>query len=225
MSVGKIKLQKDTQSIYIVVVLANILLISLSVIMTENLILYIIIWIIWILIVFSIVAGIEKMIKIILGNYILGWICLAASQSIELFVNFLNAAPESKLIWMSYKSLWVFCSDAKMTLVLILYAVLLVVIYKTSKIQINLPEDPMVTKGLYVLFVPLTVLSMILTLQIAIMWINVFSMGQLQIVWTWLANYPSILTFLTMMPVWIFLHGVATVLITSELKIGLRTGI
>jgi len=193
--------------------------------MTENFILYIIVWIIWLLSVFAFVVGVEKMIKIVLGNYILWSICLAASQSIDVLVNFLNTTPELKFAGMTYKSLWVFFADGKTTIVLILYAVLLVVIYKTSKIHVHLPEDPAVNKWLYVLFVPLTVLSMILTLQIAIMWINGVSVWQLQVIGKELTNNPGIYTFLTMTPVWILLHGLATILITSEMKVGLKTWI
>lgn len=193
--------------------------------MTENLILYVIIWIIWLLAVFAFVVGVEKMIKIVLGNYILWSICLAASQSIDLLVNFLNTAPELTIAWMTHKTLWIFFTDAKTTIVLILYAVLLVVIYKTSKIHVSLPADPALNKWLYVLFVPLTVLSMILTLQIAIMWIDGVSISQLQAIGKELSNNPGIYTFLTMTPVWIFLHGLATILITSEMKVGLKTGI
>lgn len=193
--------------------------------MTENFILYALVWIVWLLAVFSFVVGVEKMIKIILGNYILWSICLAASQSIGLLVNFLATAPEAKFAGMTYKTLWVFFADSKTTVVLVLYAVLLVVIYKTSKIQVNLPSDPALKNGLYALFVPLTVLSMILTLQIAITGMNVINAEWLQVVSKELANTPGIYTFLTMTPVWILLHGVATILITSELKIGLKTGI
>jgi len=193
--------------------------------MTENLILYVILWVIWLLIVFAFVVGVEKMIKIVLGNYILWSICLAASQSIDVLVNFFASNPELKFAGITHKNLWVFFADGKMTIVLVLYIALLVVIYKTSKIYVHLPEDPALNKWLYVLFVPLTVLSMILTLQIAIMWINGVSVWQLQLLGKWFSNNPGIYTFLTMTPVWILLHGLATILITSEFKIGLKTGI
>ncbi|MEI7558239.1 MAG: hypothetical protein WCJ45_05535 [bacterium] len=52
--------------------------------MTENLITYAIVVIIGILAIFSFSIGIDKMIRIILGNYILTSICLAAGQSITL---------------------------------------------------------------------------------------------------------------------------------------------
>lgn len=192
--------------------------------MTEQLLLYITVWIIWLLAVFSFAIGIEKMIKIVLWNYILGSICLAVSQSLQLLINFLNTSPELKFAGFTYKSLWLFFADGKTTIVLIVYVILLVVIYKNSKIHIYIPEDPAVQKWLFVVFVPLTVLSMILTLQIAIMGVNFINTDQLQLIANELTKTPALYTFLTMTPVWILLHGLVTVIITSEMKIGLKTG-
>jgi len=165
------------------------------------------------------------MIKIVLGNYILGSICLAASQSIDIFVNFLNATPQLKLLWITYSSLWMFFADGKMTIVLVLYIALLVVIYKTSKIYVHLPEDPALNKGLFLLMVPLTVLSFILTLQIVVLWVNIIDIKQFESLNKALVSNPWIFAFLTMTPIWILLHGLSTVLITSEIKVGLKTWI
>lgn len=62
--------------------------------MTENLITYGIIIFVSILAIFSFTIGIDKMIRIILGNYILMSICLAASQSIKLAAEYMKKAPE-----------------------------------------------------------------------------------------------------------------------------------
>jgi hypothetical protein len=62
--------------------------------MTENLITYGIVILVGILAIFSFSIGIDKMIRIILGNYILSSICLAASQSINLAVDTMKKAPE-----------------------------------------------------------------------------------------------------------------------------------
>ncbi|MEI6773301.1 MAG: hypothetical protein WCL18_00245 [bacterium] len=66
--------------------------------MTENLITYGVVILIGILAIFSFTIGIEKMIKIILGNYILSSICLAASQSISLAVVWMQKTPELKFV-------------------------------------------------------------------------------------------------------------------------------
>lgn len=161
------------------------------------------------------------MVKIILWNYILGSICLAASQSMDLLINFLVKSPELKIGSMTYASMWSMLTSSKTIIVLIVYVVLLVVIYKSSSIRISIPEDPLAEKWILVFLVPLTVLSMILTLQIAVMWANVINVSQLQA----LTTNITIINFIIMTPVWILLHGLATILISSELKVGIKTGL
>jgi hypothetical protein len=73
------------------------------------------------------------------------------------------------------------------------------------------------------LFVPLTVFSMILTLQIVTIWISVADLTQLQLAVTEFTKNTWIYFFVTMAPVWIFLHGIVTILITSEMKIRIKT--
>ena len=192
--------------------------------MTENVIMYVIVGIIWLLAVFSFVIGLEKMVKIILGNYILSTICIAASQSIGLLVDFLNKTPDLKFAGFSYNSLATFFADGKTTIVLIIYVILLVVVYKNSSIKISVPTDQWTQKLLFIFLVPLTVISMILALQIVIMWVNVINVDQIQaIAWSF-SNNVAIYKFIALTPVWLLLHGLATILITSEMKVGIKTG-
>lgn len=191
--------------------------------MTENLITYAIVGVVWALAIFSFTIGIEKMIKIILGNYILSSICLAASQSINLAVEALKKTPELSVIGFSHDKLANFLNDGNMTIVLILYAILLVVVFRTSKIKISLPDDEAIKKMLMIIFVPLTIISMILTLQIAILGINGISINALSNIAEAVANNPYIFQFVTLTPVWILLHGIVTILITSEFKIHVQT--
>lgn len=65
----------------------------------------------------------------------------------------------------------------------------------------------------------MTVLSMILTLQIAIMGINIINLQQLQLLASEVTKNPIIYKFIAMTPVRILVHGLVTILITSELKI------
>ena len=60
----------------------------------ENIISYAFIAIALILVVISVVLGLENMIKIVLGNYILGTISLALMQSIDLLIGFLSGNPD-----------------------------------------------------------------------------------------------------------------------------------
>ena len=193
--------------------------------MTEDIIIYITIVIIWALVIFSVTIWLEKMIKIILWNYILSSICLAASQSINLLINYLNSDP-----WLSFfgiKNDWLanFLSNWQTTVIMIIYAALLWTIYKKSKISVNIPQDEILKKSLYLFFVPLTVISFILTIQIAIMWIGVFSINDSIGIWDIIINNIYLQMFIKNTPLWILLHWIATILITSELKINIKTDI
>jgi hypothetical protein len=149
------------------------LFILLSLPMTQNLITYILISIIGVLAVFSFAIGNEKMIKIILGNYILSSICLAASQSMILLVNYLNTTPDITFMGMSSKTLSAFFTNGQTTIILVIYVILLVIIYKKSKINITIPLDEASKRMLQIVLTPMTVISIILTLQIAIMGISI----------------------------------------------------
>jgi len=191
--------------------------------MTENLITYGVVILIGILAIFSFTIGIEKMIKIILGNYILSSICLAASQSISLAVVWMQKTPELKFVWFSYEKIANFLNNGNMTIVLILYIILLIVIFRTSKIKIGLPSDEAVKKMLQIVFVPLTVISMILTLQIAVLGINGINITALSSIANTVANNPYMFQFVSFTPIRILLHGIITILITSEFKISVKT--
>ena len=191
--------------------------------MTENLITYGIVILVAILAVFSFSIGIEKMIKVILGNYILSSICLAAGQSISLGVEMMKKTPELTFMGFSYDKVANFLNDGNMTIVLILYVVLLFVIFRTSKIRIGLPNDEAMRKMLQIIFVPLTVISMILTLQIAILGINGINISAISEIAQTVANNPYMFQFVSLTPVRILLHGIVTILITSEFKVRVQT--
>lgn len=110
-----------------------------------------------------------------------------------------------------------------MTIVLILYVILLFVIFKKSKIRISLPDDEALKKMLQIIFVPLTVISMVLTLQIAILGMDGINITAISSVAAAVANNPYIFQFVSLTPVWILLHGIVTVIITSEFKVRVQT--
>ncbi len=180
--------------------------------MTQSLITYIFVWAIAFFVILSFAIGLEKMIKIILWNYILWGICFAASASIDLAIS-------------SVESVWFanFLSNGQSTIILILYALLLFLIYHKSKITIDIPTDQIMQKSLYLFFVPMTVLSMCLTLEIILLWTNVLSQSTLLGVVEWFTNNIYLQEFIVNTPYWVLIHGLATIIITSELKTRIRT--
>jgi phosphoglycerol transferase MdoB-like AlkP superfamily enzyme len=191
--------------------------------MTENLITYAIVILVAILSIFAFTIGIEKMIRIILGNYILSSICLAAGQSINLAVETMKKTPELTFMGFGYTKVANFLDNGSMTIILILYIILLIVIFRTSKIRISLPDDEALKKMLQIIFVPLTVISMVLTLQIAILGMNGINITAISSVANAVANNPYMFQFVSLTPVRILIHGIVTILITSEFKVRVQT--
>lgn len=191
--------------------------------MTENLITYAIIVIIGLMTIFSFWIGIEKMIKVLLGNYILSSICLAANQSINLAIQYMQNTPDGKFMGFAYDKVANFLDNGSTTIIFILYIILLVIVYRTSKIRIILPSDEALKKMLQLIFVPLTVISMILTLQIVLLWMNGINITTISSVAKAVANNIYMFQFVSLTPVRILLHGLITIFITSEFRVSVQT--
>lgn len=193
--------------------------------MTDSIITYIIIVIIAALVILSSIIWLEKMIKIILWNYILSSICLALSQSINLFIKYLENNPDWKIFWISNDWFSTFLNNWKTTIIMIIYWILLFIIYQKSKISIKIPEDEIIQKSLYLFFIPLTVISFIITLQIAIMWTNILNPSATIFLWNALDQNEYFQIFIKNTSLRILLHWIATIIITSEMKIKIKTDV
>jgi len=150
-------------------------------------------------------------------------ICLAASQSINLAVETMKKTPDLTFMGFGYDKVANFLNNGSMTIILIVYIILLVVIFRTSKIKIGLPDDEALKKMLQIIFVPLTVISMVLTLQIAILGMDGISITTISSIANAVANNPYMFQFVSLTPVRILLHGIVTILVTSEFKVSVKT--
>ncbi len=193
--------------------------------MTDTLVTYIFFLLVAVLVILAFVIGNEKMIKILLWNYILATLCLAANQSLEILTQFLMITPNLEIMNISYESIVNFIVAGKTSIVLILYLLLLLLMYQKSKIRIVLPNDEILQKTFSLFLVPLTVISLVLTLEIVILGMNSLNPASLQILALEFTNNYYIVNFIVLTPVWILLHGLATVLITTEIKMSIRTDI
>lgn len=191
--------------------------------MTNDIIMYIAIFIIGGLIILSFVIGLEKMIKIILGNYIVGSVCLAASQAIKLLINYLIANPDLRFLWLGSKALVGFLTNGQATIIFILYVLLLFLIYKKSSVTISMPDDEIIQKSLYLVLVPLTVLSIILAVEICLIGVEVISPTWIQLAELWFGNNKYVQWFIVLTPVWVLIHWLATIIVTSEFKMNIKT--
>jgi len=135
----------------------------------------------------------------------------------------MNKTPDLKFLGFTYDKVANFLNNGSMTIILILYIILLVIIYRTSKMKISLPGDEALKKMLQLIFVPLTVISMVLTLQIVLLGMNGINITAISSISTAVANNPYMFKFVSLTPVRILLHGLLTILITSEFKVRVQT--
>lgn len=192
--------------------------------MTDLVLIYIFLWVLALVIVFCFAIGTEKMIKLLLGNYLLMLLALSASQSLVLLTNFLNKTPTLLFAGLPYKNISNFIIQGKMTFVFIFYIILSFLIFYKSKIRIILPMDDIVQKVLYVVLVPFTALGIFFGLFIVFFGTTIFdpvALGQLLVR---LPQNPILFDIASWLPFWLFLHALFTILITSEVKIQIRTG-
>lgn len=133
----------------------------------------------------------------------------------------LQSNPEATIIGMQYGKIANIITNGSMTILIIIYCILLIIIYKTSKLRIVLPSDEALKKMIQIIFVPLTVLSCILTLQIVIFGTNNMNIADI----TAITSNIYVIQFIQLTPVRIFLHGIITILMSSEFKIRVQTDI
>lgn len=137
--------------------------------MTDTLYIYCILWVIAILCVLAFALKLEKMVQIIVWNYVLWWLLFSLWFCLDLAV---KASGKS--------GVQSFFSDAKIWILLVVYLLFFFFfVYRRSKIRVDFSSDPLIYKPLYLAFVPLTVISMVVTIWLIILWWNAFSLWAL----------------------------------------------
>lgn len=137
--------------------------------MTDKLYIYCILWVVAILCVLAFSLKLEKMVQIMIWNYILWllffslWFCM-----------------DLALVGEELSSLQSFFVESKPRILLLLYWIsFFFFVYRRSKIRIDFSSDPLIYKPLYLAFVPLTVISMLVTIWFIGLWTNAFSLSVL----------------------------------------------
>lgn len=191
--------------------------------MNDMALLYILWSILVVFIVLLVVIWLENIIKIVLGNYILGTMCFAASEGIKSLVVHLNSLVDVSFAWIATDTWAAFFANGHATIILLMYILLLIVLYKKSTISIRLPHDMAIQKSLYIVLIPLALTSLIITLYLIFWWAGIVSPDIVSNRFSqwWVGALIAQLLYLT--PLWICIHGLATILITSEMSVRVET--
>lgn len=175
----------------------------------------VVIW--YVAIIFWVVLmWIDKMAKIVIGNY-LAWItCFAFWNLIQQAVNWLASSPDSAFIGISYAKYAQFLSVSQLFLVLLLYAWLIALIYKCGRIQVSFSTRASTEKLYFIILIPITVISFITGPYIALKanWIESLT----QIKSTIMQSFIFLNDFINHLPFWMFISWIVFIIISSHIN-------
>ena len=181
-----------------------------------NWIWYIIVWIYVAITFWAVLMWIDKMTKVIIGNY-LAWItCFAFWNLINQWVKRLLASPDSSFIWISYEKYANFLSAWQLTFVLLLFAGLIWLIYACSKIQVSYTNNIATEKVYFIILIPITVLSFVIGPYIALKADGIQTLSFIQN--TIIQTFWFFGTFIIHIPFWMFVNWIAFIIISSHIN-------
>ena len=163
----------------------------------------------------SVILGLDRMIKIIMANYLISSILLWLGNFIDLISNRLLIGEADRRVEGMQNALAWFLKAWKPTLLLTIYFVLLIFIVTKSHIWIGKIKNEVARFALTVLFLPCTVISILLGISLSIFWSQLVDLGQLQILAEWVEWIPYLYNFVLLTPVWSILPGIITIIVAA----------
>ncbi len=176
---------------------------------------YFLLGIIGVICIFALAIGIDKMAKVIVGNYILAVICMAINNVISLWSNQLNIFQATNPL-SNYSQLQSFLINGKTGIILVAYLLLLVILLNKTKIHVDVASIPLPRVGLVILMVIMTVISILLTIGIAVRWFQIIDYTQVINVAKYFVTYPVLYNVIQYVPLVLLIHWLATLYLISE---------
>jgi hypothetical protein len=173
---------------------------------------YFVLWAVGILAVFSLAIWLERMLKIVIGNYVLMVLCLTLPTALWSFLYWLNAvAPDiGQSIAPAFSNMTI--------IVLVVYLLLLLLLFSRGRVSIHFHHKWLWRFLLTLLCIPLTIISIATTLSVAVLGQNAFDVAALQLLAAWLQVQEIYKILITQMPAIISIHVFVTVLVLSNIS-------
>ena len=164
----------------------------------------------------AVLMGIDKMTKVIIWNYLVWITCFAFWNLIHQWVNRLMSSPDAKFIGISYSKFATFLSNWQLTLVLLLFAGLIRLIYTYWKIQVTYNPRANTEKLYFIILIPVTILSFIIWPYIALKadWIQVLNLIENTLIW----NFWFLVRFIKHLPFWMFVNWIVFIILSSHIN-------
>jgi len=178
---------------------------------------YLVVWIYVAITFWTVLMWIDKMAKVIIGNY-LAWVtAFAFGNLIHQWIRLLMMHPTSSFLWISYEKYANFLSAWQLTFVLLLFIGLIRLIYCCGKFQVSFSTRATTEKLYFIILVPITVLSFIIWPYIALKadWIQTLVFVQNQI----LHSFWFLSSFIRHIPFRMFINWIVFIIISSQINL------
>lgn len=170
---------------------------------------FLMIWIIWILFIFSISVWLHRMVRIIIWSYLLMATSLATFSLIEFCI---SALSTTTLPIPNVTEIITYMTNYKQYINMIFYFILFLLIFKKFNIIQFWIKNKIVWIILLILFTPFTVMSIAASLEVAVFGYKVIDYAQLTQFALQFQNNPWIFNFFKLTPIWIVLPWVVALI-------------
>ncbi len=170
-----------------------------------------------VLVIFSLAMGMERMLRMIVGNYILSMLCLALSSTIDLILqNIVRLQLANKTN--NYVSTYNFLSQYKVGIVIVIYLFCMITLFTRWKTNFSTDHLPFPRFIVMRIVVIMTAISILFTLAVIVWGIGVLDPFNITtIVWQYIPD-PKVLWYISYMPIWMMIHAGLTIFLISDFR-------
>lgn len=178
---------------------------------------YFVLGLLGVLAIFSLAMGMERMMRMIVGNYVLSIFCLALSSTIDLILqNIVSLQLANKTN--NYISIYNFLSQYKVGIIIVLYLIAMITLFTRWKTNFNTDHLPFPRFVVMIILVLMTTISILFTLAVIVWGIGVLDPFSIISIVSQYIPDSGVLWYISYMPIWMLIHAGLTIFLISDLR-------
>jgi len=178
---------------------------------------YFSLWVLGVLSIFSIAMGIERMVRMIVSNYILSVLCLSLSSTIDLILqNIVRLQLAEKKN--NYVSTYNFLSQYKIGIIIVVYLFCTITLFTRRRTSFDTGHLPFPKFIVTTILVIMTAVSILFTLAVIVWGIWVLDPFSITAIVSQYVPDPKILWYVSYMPIWMMIHAWLTIFLVSDFR-------
>jgi hypothetical protein len=170
-----------------------------------------------VLCIFAIVIGLEKMVKMVIANFVLLGLCLRLSFGIDYFFQTYNLIFTSGM--QTAQEFYNVISGSKITIVLLFYLAMLILIFTKSRFSISVQSTQLNEIIMTLLFVPITMISTFLVITTIILGTSIVDINQISALANTLTSNTYLYKFIILTPLRIVLEGIVVLIVLFDIRL------